>query len=179
LDGCNIDHEAPALPPAGLACASCAAGAVPRPPLVIFNEEVRGPVDGFEHDSQMTLSWCLFLPRDFFDNSFAVRRSFDVRELLLVTCEMNAHALTDLVRIFDLKRQNFSQEGFYAIVDRNPVLPPAGLAYRRPAARALFIRYDTKAAPAPIMKSASASSALDVASSNSGWRIPFSSLVKP
>jgi hypothetical protein len=24
--------------------------------LVIFNEEVRGPVDGFEHDSQMTLS---------------------------------------------------------------------------------------------------------------------------
>jgi hypothetical protein len=96
---------------------------VPRPPLVIFNEEVRGPVDGFEHDSQMTLSWCLFLPRDFFDNSFAVRRSLDVRKLLLVTCEMNAHALTDPVRIFALKRQNVSQEGFYAIVHRNPALP--------------------------------------------------------
>jgi hypothetical protein len=105
----------------------CGSGAA-RPPLVIFNEEVRGPVDGFEHDSQMTLSWCLFLPRDFFDNSFAVRRSFDVRELLLVTCEMNAHALTDPVRIFALKRQNVSQEGFYAIVHRNPALPPAGLA---------------------------------------------------
>jgi hypothetical protein len=52
-------------------CVTVLPGAVPWPLLVIFNEEVRGPVDGFEHDLQMTLSWCLFLPRDFFDNSFA------------------------------------------------------------------------------------------------------------
>ena len=51
------------------------------------------------------------------------------------------------------------------------------LRYKRRLDRALLTRYDTNAAQAPNMNSASASSTFAALSSSSAWRIPFSSLV--
>ena len=39
--------------------------------------------------------WCSFLPRNLFNNPFAVRHSWNVGELPLVVCKANPHALAD------------------------------------------------------------------------------------
>jgi hypothetical protein len=51
--------------------------------------------------------------------------------------------------------------------------------FSNPAARDLLIRYETNAAHAPIMKSASVSSTFAAGSSSNGCRIPLSSLENP